>query len=79
MRSASTMYAAHSAAREQREADARRVERVAARVGEQHDPGRREQHPEPVERRREPATATASGPANSIVTAMPSGIRSIAE
>ena len=32
----------------------------------------------PSSGRREPATATASGPANSIVTATPSGIRSIA-
>ncbi len=28
--------------------------------------------------RREPTTATASGPQNSIVTAMPNGMRSIA-
>ena len=32
----------------------------------------------PSRGRREPSTATSSGPANSIVTATPSGIRAIA-
>ena len=45
---------------------------------EQHDPGRGERHPDEVGRRREAAIATASGPTNSSVTAIPSGIRSSA-
>ena len=40
------------------------------------DPGGGERDPDQVERRREPAIATPSGPTNSNVTAMPSGIRS---
>ena len=63
----------------EREGDADRVEAVADVGREQEDAAGGEQRPRAASSRlREPAIATASGPTNSSVTAIPSGSRSSA-
>ena len=69
------MYAAHSAPAISANTtpepiQAVRPPRVSARI-----PGAANSTHTASSRRREPPTATASGPTNSIVTAIPSGIR----
>ena len=63
---------------DQRQDDPEQVEVAAGRGGEEHDPGAGEQRPHQVEPAAEEAIATPSGPMNSKVTAIPSGIRSSA-